>query len=266
MLFFDYHPLDNTAAMAPRPLLSLLVLVPLLMIDAIVELSFVSAMVGFLHGRGSDPFEVLDTIGGTFEISSTPEKLLENQGHTSNGAAGTAFILIGIGGLLAIWLQHRRMRSVSMSSETPLAKLTATQTGFPRPSAIFTFWVVLTILSALLTLSSLIYTFLVTYQHKQSINMNTATAYPFPLAYPTDEWTPETWYSALLELPLSFDSDRSKIHQQLTIMRGWRWNLIPLFVLGLITAYAAVYEWFLLRRQGSRDSGTSKDRTGQSFY
>ena len=119
MLSFDYHPLNKPAAMASRPLLSLAVLVPILMVDAIIELSFVSAMVGFLHGRGSKPFEASDLEGGTFEISGTPEKLLENQGHTSNGAAGTAFILIGIGGLLAMWLQHRRTRSVSMYSETP---------------------------------------------------------------------------------------------------------------------------------------------------
>ena len=130
MLSFDYHPLNNNSAMARRPLLSLVVLVPILMIDAIIELSFVSAMVGFLHGRGSKPFKITNTEGRTIDISGTPETLLENQGHTSNGAAGTAFILIGIGGLLAIWLQHRRMRSVSIYSETPRGQ-TNSSTDWP---------------------------------------------------------------------------------------------------------------------------------------
>ncbi len=112
MFSYDYRRLDNTAAMV-RPLLSLAVLVPVLMVDAIIELSFISAMVGFLKGRGSKSFEVSYPTGEIFELHGTPQNPLENQGHTSNGAAGTAFVLIGIGGLLAIWLQHRRMRAVS---------------------------------------------------------------------------------------------------------------------------------------------------------
>ncbi len=119
----------------------------------------------------------------------------------------------------------------------------------------------------LLTLAALIYTFIITYEHNdQSINLDIAAANPFPLKYPSNEWTPENWYSAVLELPLTFDSDSSKLRQQLRIIRGWRWNLIPLFILGLMTACAAVYEWFPLRRRGSRDSRTTKERTGDSFY
>jgi hypothetical protein len=97
----------------PQRLLSLAILVPILMVDAIIELSFISNMVAFLHGRGSKGWEVSYPAGQKFELHGHPVGLLVDQGHTSNGAAGTAFVLIGCGGLLAMWLQHRRTRAVS---------------------------------------------------------------------------------------------------------------------------------------------------------
>ena len=99
--------------MATRPLTSLLVLVLILMVDAAIELSFVSYMVAFLHGRSSGSFSVDYPSGQTFELQGHPSKFLQNQGHTSNGAAGAALVLIGVGGLLTIWLQKRRARIVS---------------------------------------------------------------------------------------------------------------------------------------------------------
>lgn len=119
----------------------------------------------------------------------------------------------------------------------------------------------MTILSMLLALAALIYTFVLTDEHNdQIIDLALAAAHPFPQNYPADDWTPENWYSAILsQLPLALHSDRRKIRQQLRLMRGWRWNLIPLFVLGLITACAAVYEWLSLRREGTRDERTSKE-------
>ena len=143
------------------------------------------------------------------------------------------------------------------------------QTGDSRPSFIFTFWVVLTILSMLLTLSALIYTFVLTGNHdNQTIDLAVAAANPAPTKYALDDWTPENWFGAIVnQVPLTLDSDRRKINQQLRLMRGWRWNLIPLFLLGLAVACAAVYEWLSLRRQGSRENRghVSKERVGESF-
>jgi hypothetical protein len=126
----------------------------------------------------------------------------------------------------------------------------------------------MTILSMLLALAALIYTFVLTYEHNdQTIDLALAAAHPFPQNYPVDDWTPENWYSAILsQLPLTLDSDRRKIRQQLRLMRGWRWNLIPLFVLGLITACAAVYEWLLLRREGTRDKRISKESAARESF
>ena len=99
--------------MVTRPLTSLLLLVSILMIDAAIELSFVSYTVAFLHGRSSGTFSIDYPSGQTFELQGQPSKLLQSQGHTSNGAAGTALVLVGFGGLLTIWLQKRRAKMVS---------------------------------------------------------------------------------------------------------------------------------------------------------
>lgn len=99
-------------------LTSLLVLIPILMIDAVIELSFICYIVAFLHGRATGTFSVDYPLGQTFKIQGHPSNLLKNQGHTSNGSAGTALVLVGIGGLMVIWLQKRGARIVSSQTQS----------------------------------------------------------------------------------------------------------------------------------------------------
>jgi hypothetical protein len=253
---------------ASEPLTPLLIIIPILMIDAIIQVGMVGAMVGFLHDRAGKWFDVKYPTGSQFQLHGKPHGLLVDQGHTSNGAGGTAFVLIGIGGLLAIWHQKRRIRQVrnqDMVSARVAADLYASKTGNSRPTGIFTFWVVMTILSNLLTLGALIYTFVLTAQtDDQSIDLAVAAANPEPLMYPLDDWTPENWFVAVLDLPLAHASDRRKIRQQLRLMRGWRWNLIPLFILGFFTAGLAVWEWLKLRR--ARPVGQEPSKEAASSF
>src|SRR6478736_6249870 len=90
---------------SPRPLLY--VALGLLMIVAIIELSFISAMVGWLHSTASGTFTFRYRNTGV-SMKGEPANLIVDQGHTSNGAAGTAFILIGCGGILALILRNRQ--------------------------------------------------------------------------------------------------------------------------------------------------------------
>lgn len=214
----------------------------LLMIDAIIELSFISSMVAWLHSTAGGEFEVIapemqDTM--SFNLHGKPKNLLLNQGHTSNGAAGTAFVLIGLGGILVLTLRHRA------STSSKAVRLTNT---------LYFGWLVSTILSALLTLAALAYTFAVTNKTRgQTIDIAVAASldsrpYPNYVAYPKDDWTPETWFEAVLELTLVERSLRLDIEHHLTIMRGWKWNLIPLFLLGLTFSGVAVLEAWLERR------------------
>ncbi|OAP60678.1 hypothetical protein AYL99_05680 [Fonsecaea erecta] len=228
--------------------LPLLVTMGFLMADGLIEVGLVGSMVGFLHDRAGR-FFTIDAPNGTFNLHGKPKGLLVNQGHTSNGAGGTAVVLVGFLGLLTIWYEKRRVRRTQATNH----------------SGIFVFWVVMTVLSALLTLSALIYTFVVTAQtDNQSINLAVAAANPEPKMYPLDNWTPENWFVAVLALPLAHASDRHDIRNNLRLMRGWRWNLIPLFILGVAVASLAVWELVSGRRWRHGDSKEKLRNSTQS--
>jgi hypothetical protein len=214
-----------------------------LMSDAIIELSFISSMVAWLHHTAGGDFEVIapqtpDTM--SFLLHGKPKGLLANQGHTSNGAAGTAFVLVGLGGIIAIILRHHALNG---SRRQGLS------------TRLYHAWIVSTIVSAVLTLAALVYTFVLTNAHKgQTIDTGLAASLdnsPFPnqVAYPEQFWTPENWFGAVLELPLVDSHQREDIAHHLTIMRAWRWNLIPLFVLGLALSAAAIVDAWTTRRE-----------------
>ncbi|KAL2432249.1 hypothetical protein ABEF95_004122 [Exophiala dermatitidis] len=236
------------------------------MADGLIEVGFVGSMVGFLHDRAGKYFTV-NAPQGTFNLHGKPAGLLVNQGHTSNGAAGTAVVLVGIGGLLTIWYEKRR-QGQRRKQPSPSSQIQSPDYGQEHeqheqyndsgggPSRLFLFWTTMTILSALLTLSALIYTFIVTAQtDHQTINLSVAAANPEPAFYPLDKWTPENWFVAVLALPLAHHSDRRDIRNHLRLMRGWRWNLIPLFVLGVVVVALAGWEVVRGRVRGRHGGG-----------
>ncbi|EHY59106.1 hypothetical protein HRR83_001623 [Exophiala dermatitidis] len=243
--------------------LPLYIALSLLMVDGLIEVGFVGSMVGFLHDRAGKYFTV-NAPQGTFNLHGKPAGLLVNQGHTSNGAAGTAVVLVGIGGLLTIWYEKRR-QGQRRKQPSPSSQIQSTDYGQQHeqyndsrggPSRLFLFWTLMTVLSAMLTLAALIYTFIVTYQtDHQTINLSVAAANPEPAFYPLDKWTPENWFVAVLALPLAHESDRRDIRNHLRLMRGWRWNLIPLFVLGVVVVALAVWEVVRGRVRGRRGGG-----------
>lgn len=234
--------------------LPLYIAIGLLMIDSIIELSFISSMVGWLHRRAGGSFEIAYD-GSSFPLHGKPAGLLADQGHTSNGAAGTAFVLIGLGGILILWA---RSRSNLWRSSTI--------------KGLYHFWLIMTILSALLTLSALIYTFVLTNKYDgQTIDVAYASTlndrpYPDYVAYPLSHWTPENWFGAVLNLDLVHAGDRNAISLRYAVMKGWRWNLIPMFIIGLAVAMLALWDAFS-RRKRAREivPGMSQGKMGQAF-
>jgi hypothetical protein len=107
------RPLPTTATMSLLPLGAALVV---LMIDSAIELSFISSMVGYLHRSGANIYPFMLDDGTSAIIAAKPAGLLVNEGHTSNGAAGTALVLICFGGFLALWHQRQRERNVVLIS------------------------------------------------------------------------------------------------------------------------------------------------------
>lgn len=207
----------------------------ILMIDSAIELSFVSSMVGYLHRSGANQYPFLSDDGTPAVINAKPKGLLLNEGHTSNGAAGTALVLICFGGFLTLWWQRRRERL-----------------NPARPSRILLAYTLLTILSSCLTISALAYTFAVTNQTKgQAIDKAVAVQFQHD-AYPLDHWTPENWTKALLALPLTSASDANYLRRWLRIIKGWKWNLIPMLLIGLVVASLSIWT-YLRQRRAFRD-------------
>jgi hypothetical protein len=87
---------------------------------------------------------------------------------------------------------------------------------------------ILLTLATLFTLSALIFTFVVTNQTKgQQILSSLAHANE---NYATNKWTPETWYKAVLNIPLVDDSLKRTFKSKIRNMEAWRWMLIPIFL------------------------------------
>ncbi|KAK4042273.1 hypothetical protein C8A01DRAFT_14102 [Parachaetomium inaequale] len=204
----------------------------LLAVDAAITMGLVSSMVSFLHHRGRGPFAVAPPDGSPFLLAGLPANLVVNQGHTTNAAAGTALILVGFGGSIALWLERRARKK------------------WDRSSACFYIWAVVVLLSWLLTLVALVYTFVETAKTAgQAVDLAVARANPPPAHYPDGRWTPENWYAAVRGLPLASADQRRVIGGYLTIMRGWRWNLVPMFILGFVLLGLVVLEVLRTRRR-----------------
>ena len=119
---------------------------------------------------------------------------------------------------------------------------------------LFATWTVLTILSFLLTFSALVYTFVVSNETSgQSILPSTAASLPRGTPYPDQSWTPENWFVAVLQLSLVNQSDRDDIESHLRIIRGWKWNLIPMFILGLAVCGVATAHFMRRRKANTRN-------------
>jgi hypothetical protein len=98
------------------------ILLCLLMIDSLIEVGLIGSTVGYLHrDHGGVPFQIAGP-NGTLYLLAKPltKNLSANQGHTSNGAAGTALILVGVLGLLALSVQNRIKPSVGNFSLSEL--------------------------------------------------------------------------------------------------------------------------------------------------
>ncbi|KAH9988239.1 hypothetical protein F4779DRAFT_611103 [Xylariaceae sp. FL0662B] len=211
---------------------ALILAIALLMVDSIIELSFVSSMVAWLHRRASLGFSV-NYNGSRFLLAGKPEHFIVDQGHTSNGAAGTAFILIGLGGILALVLRH-------WSFNKPTVSGTAAR-------FIYYFWVFLNIPAFLLTTGALAYVFAVTNAHKGQVIDVPLAARLDGSPYPVDYWTPQNWFTAVLQLDLTDAKD--DIQNHLSVMRGWQYNLIPMFLIQLCVTVLALWECFTRRKR-----------------
>ena len=69
-----------------------------------------------------------------------------------------------------------------------------------------------------------------------------------PIRYPFDQWAPQTWFSAVLQLQFVNEGDKSDVRMHLNLMNGWKWNLIVLFLLELVTCGLVVMKFMKVRK------------------
>ncbi|OAA60392.1 hypothetical protein SPI_05516 [Niveomyces insectorum RCEF 264] len=226
----------------------------LLAVDGLIELGFISSMVAYLHaGAPSRAFTVraphdnpaaaaaAGVVDNTYQLQGKPAQFLLNQGHTSNGAAGTAVVLVAaVGSLLLV----ARRYLVADGRRSSLVATTA--------RVLYTIWVALQVPALLLTLGALAYVFAVTRAHAgQTIDQTVAAGLAPGAAYPLDAWTPQNWFAAVLgQLDLAAPAGiRADLARHLRIMRGWQYNLIPLFVVQLAETVLALMDYGRWRQQ-----------------
>ncbi|KAF2196852.1 hypothetical protein GQ43DRAFT_425764 [Delitschia confertaspora ATCC 74209] len=199
---------------------------------SISNLGMISSMVGFIHSQKHD----VDTYQvnwprNTVYLKALPEHIWMDQGHTSNGVAGYGFFL-GLFGMVVAWRLRRRDGKISSKSLTLLA--------------------VLQTLATLFTLSALIFTFTVTRQtsHQHILPQLAVSNIPYSM----HKWTPETWFKAVLELPLAEGERWEKIRRNVRVMEAWRWMLIPIFLLDLVALGCSAWAVSWWRRERREQS------------
>lgn len=222
----------------------------LVMLTSAIELSFVTATVGYLALIGKQTFAVASD-GATVQVPGLPASLEVNQGHTSNGAAGTGFVVVGCAGILALWLRGR-------------PGYHAGSLGGRLGRAWYRLWLALNVPALLLTLAALAYVFAVTNGHDgQAIDLAAVpgTGTGSGDKYPLLDWTPQGWFAALAGLDLVSGSDRDGIETHLRLARGWQYNLIPFFLVQLAQTMLALLD---ARRRRKAEGQYGHRALGQS--
>ncbi|CAK7235718.1 hypothetical protein SCUCBS95973_009361 [Sporothrix curviconia] len=254
------------------PSTALVVALALLVADATIELGFITSMVAYLHAGAPSGTFVVNTppalqaatadAAPTYLLPGKPVHVVINEGHASNGAAGSALVLIGVVGTVALVLRHRAP-------------------GSRWGRALYYVWMLgLQVPTLLLTLVALAYTMSAVRAHRgqtidqavayanSNANSNANTTQPAP--YAVDSWTPQNWFAAVLQLDLADAGLRSNLAMHLRIMRGWQYNLIALFVVQLLETVVAFVDfraWREMRASGGRSShGSSAVPTGNEKY
>jgi hypothetical protein len=99
-----------------------------------------------------------------------------------------------------------------------------------RISKSLTALLVLLFLAVLFTLSALIFVFVVTQRTRNQAISQAVAEVNQGFNYPALEWTPETWFKAVLDTPLADRAQHDDMAAKVLNMTVWRWMLLPILV------------------------------------
>ncbi|KAH8726526.1 hypothetical protein GQ44DRAFT_705778 [Phaeosphaeriaceae sp. PMI808] len=108
---------------------------------------------------------------------------------------------------------------------------------------------ILQFVAVLFTLSALIFVFVVTHQTAGQRIREPIAANNQGANYAEEKWTPETWFKAVLELPLAEAAQREEIETKVTNMVAWRWMLVPILIADIIAFGVTMQAWVGQRRE-----------------
>ncbi|KAF1919463.1 hypothetical protein BDU57DRAFT_512574 [Ampelomyces quisqualis] len=161
----------------------------------------------------------------TFDLNVEPARLWVEQVHISLAAAAYG-VLLGLFGTYVAWRIRRSTRPLKSTPTLLLLNLPAT----------------------ILTLSALVYVFVITYRTtKQAIRVPVAANIQGS-NYGEFTWTPETWLTAVLDLPLADLQIHDEIKSMVAAMVAWRWMLVPIFIVEIIACGVTMVAWWKLRK------------------
>lgn len=207
------------------------------MADAIIELSFVSNTLAWLDGGANQFFEIV--VGDSTDILyGRPPLEYSSLAYISLAAALVAFSLIGLGGILCFILQS----GLDLSRR-------------PWTRVFYALWIILLTPSTVLTLAALTFTW--------SVNDNNGSVDSISTIHSDGPWTIENWLNAVIQQEFIHDSDRHDIHRQLAIAKGWRINLVPLFILGVAASVFGRWD-FVQRNRASKKRNDRDDAMNQA--
>lgn len=231
-----------------------------LAVVSLIEVGMISSMVGFIHNQheGHKTYAV-NWQPHTIALDTKPVGLEGNQGHTTNGAAGYGFVL-ALAGMFVAWRLKRRNSNVCTHGRRKARKIVLTPPTQTPSKSLLTLTIFL-FLETLLTLAALIYVFVLTHRTDNQIisqSLSEALADPsrnYFLQYPVHHWTPETWYKALLDLPLADESLKGTFRSHIHTMEAWRWFIIPMFLVDIFALSCAAQATMRQRRSAGRAGG-----------
>ncbi|KAK8024581.1 hypothetical protein PG993_012647 [Apiospora rasikravindrae] len=226
----------------------------LLVCTSLIEVGLISTTLAWLHTTASAGFHFYDGVSPDspqYTLAGSPAHFLINQVYVALAdAGGAAFLLVCVGGFLALWARRRHLRLYHRNS---YHLRHASSLASRALLCCYYAWVGLQIPLLLFTAATMGYVYNVTAARqgqpirleaamKASSNSSGGTAEPYPL----DSWTPQSWFPAVLDLDLV--ESRGDVKGAVSIMRGWLWNLCPLLVIQLAVVVLAKLELVQWRR------------------
>lgn len=182
--------------------------------------------------------------GNVTPLNVEPKNLWVDQGHESNGAAAYGFF-VGILGMITAWRMRTAQRVRQMHVTRPIKRCADRH---EQPLKSLTALAILLFLAILFTLSALIFVFVVTYKTTGQYIREPVASNTVGINYPEFHWTPETWFKAVLDLPLADESVRSEMEDRITNMVAWRWMLLVILVVDIVGFGVTMMAWLKQRR------------------